>query len=175
MPRVRVQVDLDQKHARLLELLEDRLAVRSRTDLLQQAYGTFLWIVEEMLAGRRVVSVESEALETLAKFKELSIPAVEPLRFRHYQYLTARPETGRSQLYLKGRTMTVGQLVYKMRANAMDAEAAAKDMDLPLAQVKEALAYYETHRDLIESEAAEERRYLEEAGVKLEPEAVPEA
>jgi uncharacterized protein (DUF433 family) len=173
MARVRVQVDLDSKEVRLLELLATRLSVRSRADLLQQAYGTFLWIVDEMLAGRRIVSVETESLEHLDRFKELSLPAVEPLRFRHYQYLTARPETGRQQLYLKGRTMTVGQLVYTMRANGLEAEAAAEDLELPLEQVKEALAYYETHRDLVESEAEEDRRYLREQGVALEPQTLP--
>ena len=157
MSKTRVQVDLDNKDATLLALLEKRLAVRSRADLLQQAYGTFIWVVDEMLAGRHIISVESDSLETVARFRELNLPAVAPLRFKHYQHLTERPGTGRRQLYLKGRTMTVGQLVYKMRANGLDAEAAAADMDLPLEQVLEALAYYETHRDLIENEAAEEQ------------------
>jgi hypothetical protein len=120
--KVRVQVDLTPAEATLLGLMERRLAVRSRADLLQQAYGTFLWIVDEMLAGRRIVSVEMDALERLDRFKELSVPAVEPVRFRHYQYLIPRPEKWRKQLYLKGRNMTVGQLVYKMRANQMTAE-----------------------------------------------------
>ena len=173
MARMRVQVDLDSKEMRLLELLTARLSVRSRADLLQQAYGTFLWIVDEMLAGRRIVSVEQESLERLDRFKELSLPAVEPLRFRHYQYLVARPETGRRQLHLVGRTMTVGQLVYTMRANGLEAEAAAKDLELPLEQVREALAYYETHRELIESEGEEDRRYLQERGVALEPQTLP--
>jgi uncharacterized protein (DUF433 family) len=168
MERVRVQVDLDSRDARLLEHLASRLSVRSRADLLQQAYGTFLWVVDEMLAGRHIVSVETEALKNVTRFKELSLPAVEPLRFGHYQYLVERPETGRRQLYLTGRNMTVGQLIYKMRANDLDAEAAAKDMDLPLGQVREAEVYYETHRDLIESEFAEERRALHEQGVALE-------
>ncbi len=173
MNKVRVQVDLDTKEATLLTLLEQRLAVRSRADLLQQAYGTFLWVVDEMLAGRHVISVENESLETLPRFRELNIPAVAPLRFQHYRYLVARPETGRDQLYLKGRTMTVGQLVYKMRANGLDAKTAAEDMALPLEQVHEALAYYETHRELIESELEEEKRHLQEQGVPLEPEVVP--
>lgn len=169
MERVRVQVDLDIRDARLLEHLASRLSVRSRADLLQQAYGTFLWVVDEMLSGRRIISVEATALKNVDQFKELSLPSVEPLRFKHYQYLIDRPETGRRQLYLAGRNMTVGQLVYKMRANNLDAEDAAQDMDLPLEQVKEALVYYETNRDLIESDFAEERRYLEEQGVALEP------
>jgi len=169
MSKTRVQVDLDNKDATLLALLEKRLAVRSRADLLQQAYGTFIWVVDEMLAGRHIISVDGDSLETVARFKELNLPAVAPLLYRHYQHLTARPETGRSQLYLKGRTMTVGQLVYKMRANELNAEAAAADMDLPLEQVLEALAYYETHRDLIENEAAEEQCALLASGVDLEP------
>jgi uncharacterized protein (DUF433 family) len=173
MGRVRVQVDLDDKEVRLLELLASRLSVRSRADLLQQAYGTFLWIVDEMLAGRRIVSVEAKDLEQLDRYKELSLPAVEPLRFAHYRYLVERPETGRHQLYLTGRNMTVGQLVYTMRANDLEAEAAAEDLELPLEQVREALVYYETHRDLIESEVEEERRSLQERGVDLEPQALP--
>ena len=173
MSRMRVQLDLDNKEVRLLELLEQRLSVRSRADLLQQAYGTFLWIVDEMLDGRRIISVDSAALEQVARFKELSLPAVEPLRFRHYRYLVERPETGRQQLYLKGRNMTAGQLIYTMRANDLDAESAAEDLALTLEQVREALVYYEIHRELIESEMAEEGRLLQAQGVALEPAPVP--
>ena len=171
--KVRVQVDLSTAQASLLELLQERLSVRSRADLLQQAYGTFFWIVDEMLANRRIISVEPDALAQLERFKELSVPAVQPLVFEHYRYLTARSDSWRKQLYLKGRNMTVGQLVYTMRANNLSAEAAARDMDLPVAQVREAQAYYETHRELIEAEADEEKRYLLSRGVQLEPPTVP--
>jgi uncharacterized protein (DUF433 family) len=156
--KVRVQVDLTAAEATLLELLQKRLSVRSRADLLQQAYGIFLWIVDEMLSGRRIVSIEPEMLGQLERFKELSVPAVEPLVFGHYQYLVTRPEKGREQPYLKGRNMTVGQLVYKMRANQLSVEQAAEDMDLPEKQVMEALAYYQIHHDLIESEMEEDKQ-----------------
>jgi len=170
--KVRVQVDLTTAEAALLGLLQRRLAVRSRADLLQQAYGTFLWIVDEMLSGQHIVSVQPEALDRLERFKELSVPAVQPLIFEHYQYLVTRPEKGRKQPYLKGRNMTVGQLVYKMRANNLSTEQAALDMDLPVEQVREAQVYYHTHRDLIESEAEETKQYLLAHGVSLEPETV---
>ena len=174
MPKgeVRVQVDLTTAEAALMELLKERLSVRSRADLLQQAYGSFLWIVDEMLDGRRIISVEPSRLGLLDRFKELSLPAVEPLVFRHYGYLVSRPDSGREQPYLKGRNMTVGQLVYKMRANDMTPEEAAEDMDLPLMQVTEAVAYYETHTELIEAEAEEDKLVLQEHGVDLEAEAV---
>jgi hypothetical protein len=42
-------------------------------------------------------------------------------------------------------------------------------MDLPVEQVLEALAYYHTHRELIESETEEEKQYLLSHGVELEP------
>lgn len=158
--KIRVQVDLTKTEAALLQLLAARLSVRSRADLLQQAYGAFLWIVDEMLSGRRIVSVEPEKLEQLENFKELSVPAVAPLLFGHYQYLVARPETGRQQLYLKGSPLTVSQLISKMRTNQLNPEETARDMDLPLPQVREALAYYEAHQDLIEREMAEEKQHL---------------
>jgi len=171
--KVRVQVDLSAAEVRLLDLLQDRLSVRSRADLLQQAYGSFLWMVDEMLAGRKVVSVETDVLAQLERFRELSVPAVQPIIFEHYRYLVAKPDKWRKQLYLKGRNMTVGQLVYSMRANNLNAEEAAADMDLPVEQVREAQVYYEVHRDLIEREADEEKQYLLTGGVPFEPAPVP--
>ena len=171
--KVRVQIDLSAAEVRLLDLLQDRLSVRSRADLLQQAYGSFLWMVDELLAGRKVVSVETDALAQLERFKELCLPAVQPIIFEHYRYLVAKPDKWRKQLYLKGRNMTVGQLVYSMRANNLSAEEAAADMDLPVEQVREAQVYYEVHRDLIEREAEEEKQYLLTEGVPLEPAPVP--
>jgi len=171
--KVRVQVDLTATEATLLQHLASRLSVRSRADLLQQAYGTFLWVVNEMLGGRRIISVEPQTMKHIDQYKELSVPAVEPLRFEYYDYLVARPETGHQQLYLKGRNMRVSHLIYTMRANQLSAEEAARDMDLPLAQVKEAQLYYQINRELIEREVEEEKRRLMAQGVELEPEHLP--
>lgn len=169
MARVRVQLDLTSVEVSLLELMQSRLAVRSRADLLQQAVGAFLWIVDEMLSGRRIVSVDAETLNGMARFKELSLPAVAPATFARYEHLVQRPETGRDQPYLKGRNMTVGQLIYKMRANGLSVEDAAEDMDLPVAQVREAAVYYQVHGERVDSEMAEEVRWLRDQGVQLEP------
>lgn len=171
--KVRVQVDLSAAEASLLQHLATRLSVRSRADLLQQAYGTFLWILNEMLAGRRIISIEPESIQQVDHYKELSVPAIEPLRFEHYDYLVARPETGHKQLYLKGRNMRVSHLIYTMRANQLSVEEAAADMDLPPAQVKEAQLYYQINQELIEHEVEEERQRLMAGGVELEPESLP--
>ena len=81
---------------------------------------------------------------------------VQPLTLEHYRYLVVRPHPWRRQLYLKGRNMTVGQLVATMGANDLSPEEAAEDMDLPLEQVREALTYYDLHRDLVDLELREE-------------------
>ena len=88
-----------------------------------------------------------------------------------YRFLEPRPHPRRRQWWLKGRNVTVGQLVYSMRASGLlgDPEAAARDFDLPVEQVREALDYYGHHRRLIEEEADEEKRRLIEAGYSLEP------
>ena len=86
-----------------------------------------------------------------------------------YEYLEARPHPWRRQLYLRGRNITVGHLVATMNANKLSPEEAAEDMDLPLAQVQEALAYYEAHSDLVNSELREEKRYLQAKGYLVEP------
>lgn len=167
--KVRVQVDLSETEAKLINHLAERLSVRSRADLLQQAYGTFLWVLTERLSGNRIVSVDSANVEKLERYKELSIPAAEPLLFNHYEHLVVRPESGHRQAYLRGRNMRVGQLIYTMRANQLSAEEAAEDMDLPLAQVKEAQVYYQVNRELIEQEAEEEKQNLIAGGISLEP------
>ena len=167
--KVRVQVDLSETEAKLLAHLTERLSVRSRADLLQQAYGTFLWVLNERLSGQRIVSVDDENARKLDRYKELSVPAAEPLLFENYDFLRQRPESGYKQPYLIGRNMRVGQLIYKMRANDLTDEEAAVDMDLPLAQVREAQLYYAINCELVDGEADEERQRLAAAGVQIEP------
>lgn len=167
--KVRVQVDLSETEAKLLAHLTERLSVRSRADLLQQAYGTFLWVLNERLSGQRIVSVDDENARKLDRYKELSVPSAEPLLFDDYDFLRQRPESGYKQPYLIGRNLRVGQLIYKMRANDLTDEEAAVDMDLPLAQVREAQLYYSIHSELVDGEADEERQRLAAGGVQVEP------
>lgn len=64
---------------------------------------------------------------------------------------------------MKGRAMTVTQLVSRVLANGMDIETAANNFDLPPDAISEALAYAREHRELLLAEAAEERRRCEAA------------
>src|SRR5918996_5483963 len=90
-----------------------------------------------------------------------------------YRYLVARDHSWRRQLYLRGRNLTVGQLVYNMRADQLVAEQAAERYNLPVEAIQEALAYYQAHRELVDAEAEAEKRYLQEKGYTLEPGDLP--
>jgi len=90
-----------------------------------------------------------------------------------YHYLERRSHPWRRQLYLKGRNMTVAHLVYGMRANNYSPEEAAADFELPIEQVREALLYFQRHRDIVERDQEEERRRLEAAGYVIDPPSVP--
>ena len=112
----------------------------------------------------------SEALVRLQKLEEQLASGVELSRWR---YLMVRPHRWRRQASLKGRNLTVGQLLSTLRANQLTPEQASANLELPLAAIYEALAYSAENWNLIELEAAEERRFLAERGYPLEPEDLP--
>ena len=89
-----------------------------------------------------------------------------------WQYLVRRRHPWRQQLYVKGRNLTARQLVGAMKANQLDAEAAAADYRLPVEAVHEALAYVESNRELLETEAEIERLMLKRGGNARAPQAV---
>ncbi len=109
------------------------------------------------------------ALNRIRQLEE-RFPVREPASWR---YLVARPHPWRCQLSIKGRNLTVGQLVSTLFANGLTPDQAAADVELPVDAVHEALAYYKENRSLIELEVAEERRRLAEKGYPLEPENLP--
>lgn len=89
-----------------------------------------------------------------------------------WQYLVHRRHPWRQQLYLKGRNLTVRQLVGSMKANQFDEAAAAADYHLPIEAIREAVAYVESNRELLETEAEIEQLMLKRGGNARGPQAV---
>ena len=118
------------------------------------------------LTPDRLDQIESRLrrLEEKMERREMREAAVEP-----WQYLVRRQHPWRKQLYLKGRNLTARQLVGSMKANQLDEEAAAADNRLPVEAVREALAYVESNRELLETEAEIERLMLKRGGVAPGP------
>ncbi len=117
----------------------------------------------------RLDTIESRLrrLEERIDRREMREAAVEP-----WQYLVRRQHPWRKQLYVKGRNMTARQLVGSMKANQLDEAAAAADYHLPVEAVREALAYVESNRELLETEAEIERLMLKRGGVARGPQPV---
>src|SRR5207244_8510131 len=109
----------------------------------------------------------NEALTRIEKL-EACLGPQEKVELR-WRFLVARPHPWRRQLSIKGRNMTVGQMMSTVRANQYAPEQASENLELPIEAIREALAYYEENRDLIALEAAEERRLARERGIPLEP------
>jgi uncharacterized protein (DUF433 family) len=89
-----------------------------------------------------------------------------------WQYLVRRRHPWRKQLYVKGRNLTARQLVGAMKANRLGETAAAADYCLSVEAVREALAYVEQDRQLLETEAEIERLMLQRGGNARGPQEV---
>jgi hypothetical protein len=94
--------------------------------------------------------------------------AVEP-----WKHLVARRHPWRKQLFLKGRNMTVRQLVGTVRVNNFSEEQAAQDLGLPVEAIREAFAYFDANPEVIELDAAHERNLRKVRGVGRGPQPVP--
>jgi uncharacterized protein (DUF433 family) len=120
-----------------------------------------------------IQQVQHQLTEALGRIQHLEKEIGNGKELSRWQYLIARPHRWRRQLCIKGRNMTVGQLVSTVRANQYTPERAGEELELPVAAINEALAYHAENRELIEMEASEERRRLGERGLPLEPKDLP--
>jgi uncharacterized protein (DUF433 family) len=85
-----------------------------------------------------------------------------------YQYLEPSKHPWRKQYYIKGRRMTVGNLVSTMLLHNQTPEEAAQDRGLPLEAVLEAMDYYDKHYEVIRADAEEEKQRLKAKGWNLD-------
>jgi uncharacterized protein (DUF433 family) len=86
-----------------------------------------------------------------------------------WQYLESRSDSWRKQLYIKGRKLRAHTVWSDMIVNEMTPEEIADSKELPIAAVMEAIEYCSNNQSLLEKEAEEERLYLENRGVLIEP------
>ncbi len=85
-----------------------------------------------------------------------------------WQYLETRPHPWRKQLYVKGKRIKASVIYSDMMVNNETVSEAAENWDLPLAAIVEIIEYCQSHQELLEKEAAKERRIVLE-GVTIEP------
>ena len=91
------------------------------------------------------------------------------MNHQQWQYLEKRSDSRKKQLYIKGRKLLASIIWSDMIVNSQSVNEAAKNWDLPIAAIEEAIKYSETHRELIELEVLQQKEYLESKGYSVEP------
>jgi uncharacterized protein (DUF433 family) len=90
-----------------------------------------------------------------------------------WKHLVARKHPWRKQLFIKGRNMTVRQLVGGIKANQFTEGQAAENYHLPVEAIREALRYFDENPEVIDLDAAHERYLRRIHGVGRGPQSLP--
>ena len=81
------------------------------------------------------------------------------------RFLVEREHPWQRQMWIKGRRLRASIVWRDMAANGQTAEQAAREWDLPIEAVDEAVRWSEANRDLLAMESQEEARRLRSEGV----------
>ena len=147
-----------------LTWLRETIDAPTTKDTILRAVRVFATLARETGQGHSLYLRDRDG-----QLSRLLIPELEGLAKETWNYLVARPHPWRRQLYVKGRRLRAYDVWIDMQTNRETAQEAAESWELPLEAVQEIVRYCESHRDLLVMEAEEERRYLIEEGLSLEP------
>jgi uncharacterized protein (DUF433 family) len=159
---------------------EDRLAaIEARLRRIESALLLRAPTLSGGLGPESVVTVTFSGpqveMTVIEKPARLSLPEMKVEKetvVAPWKHLVARRHPWRRQLYVKGRNLTVRQLVGGVKANRLSEEQAAANYDLPAEAIREALTYAAENAELLDLEAAYERFLLAEEGKHCAPQPV---
>jgi hypothetical protein len=152
--RNRLQIDLAPRHQRLLRILGERMGSGGDAETTRRLFDVIENVADRIQQGFKL-AVVPEGEEYPDAVPELT-RALRPEST--YMYLVARPHRWRRQLSFKGRRLTVGQFLGRMRTEKWTPEHAASEFDLPVEAAYEAVAYGEQYASLLAAEDAEDAR-----------------
>jgi uncharacterized protein (DUF433 family) len=158
MSRRRWQVDLRTEDELTLARARQAFGAEGDSETGRALLGLFAKLSAAVEQGTVISFLPGDDPRAVDAFPELT-RALRPEN--RYTWLVAVSHPWRKQLSIKGRRLTAGQLVDAMEANDLDVEAAAREFDLPVDAVVEAVDYVARNRPLVLAEAAEERRHTE--------------
>jgi uncharacterized protein (DUF433 family) len=158
MKRRRMQIDLRPEDELTLERARRALGTEGDSETGRALLSLFGRLVAAIDQGTVISFLPGDDPRAVDAIPELT-SALRP--GARYSFLVQAPHRWRKQLSIKGRRMTVGQLVATMEANHLSVEQAAEDFDIDPLAVAEAVEYASRNRALIDAEAAEERRRTE--------------
>lgn len=163
----RENFDVSPQQQAEIETLQELLEAPSKKDAILLAIQLTLHLASEARKGNQLF-VGDPAMHDL---RRLVMLGVEKPNIPKWTYLVEQAHPWKRQLYVKGRKLPAAAVWTGMIANNLSVEEAAENWDLPVGAVNEILDYCESNRVLLEMDAAEELRRLEEKGMGLAPQA----
>lgn len=146
-----------------IEWLREAIGAASAKETILRAVSIISALKEYTQKGFKVALLKPD------EQVELVIPGLQPPIQAHWKYLVERPHPWRRQLYVKGRRLLASTVWQDMHINELSLNDIAANFSLPIEAVVEVVRYCETNQELLQMEADEERRRLEEKGVTIEP------
>lgn len=160
--RENFEVTPEQQSA--IETLQNLIEAPSKKDALLFAVQVTLQLAKEARKGNQLFIGDptrpDERMRIVLVGLEKAIPT--------WTYLVEHAHPWKKQLFVKGRKLAASAVWTTMIANQLSEEEAAHNWDLPVDAVQEIIRYCESNRVLLEMEAEEELRRLEEQGVRVE-------
>lgn len=159
----RENFDVSPEQQAALETLQALLDAPSKKDAMLFAVNLTLHLAVEARKGNQIF-VGDPAKDDLTRVIMLGI---EKPTMAKWLYLVAQAHPWKKQLFVKGRKLPAAAVWTGMLANNLSVQQAAENWELPVDAVQEILEYCQTNKVLLEMEAQEELRILEEKGIGI--------
>lgn len=158
-------IDLLDTHEEAGEkVLEEAVrSIKSRLKKPPRCWNQYLHCLETM-EGNELINTVARLRTIISKDEVLSD---DPPGWR-WKHLVAVDHEWKKQLHALGRKLPASTVWVAMQANKLTKDQAVENWDLPLSAIDEIIEYCEANKELLENEAAEERRRLEEKGIKID-------
>lgn len=144
--------------------LREVLGVSTAKDAVLRAVRITALIARETRQGKDLVLRSRSGAS-----ERLLIPELESPNANTWMWLICREHPWRRQMSVKGRRLLASTVWADMVANGQTVAEAAGEWDLPVEAVEEVVRWCEANSALIQMEAEEERRQIQQTGVRVAP------
>lgn len=163
----RENFDVSPEQQAEIETLQNLIEAPSKKDAVLMAVHAVLHLLAELKKGNQLF-VGRPGRKDLKRYVMLGL---EKPNIPKWIYLTEQAHPWKRQLYIKGRKLSAAAVWTGMQVNSLTHEQAADNWDIPVEAIREILEYCEQNQSLLQMEADEELRLLEEKGISIEPQA----
>ncbi len=159
----RENFDVSPEQQADIEALQALLNAPTKKDAVLLAVQLALHLAAETRQGNQIF-VGSPYKNDL---RRLIMLGIEKPNISKWLYLVEQAHPWKKQLFVKGRKLPAAVVWTTMKANNLTIEQAVENWDLSKEAIAEILEYCDSNKDLLEMEAAEELRRIEEKGLSV--------